>query len=70
MGPNSESLVIPRKPRFKGNVKSEKSMAGDRRSIGVYLNTFLRNDLDSLPPVLLSFLEIRENEALRLSSII
>ena len=61
--------VLPRKPRFKGSVDNEENLAGDRKAIGIYLNTFLRaSQRESLPPVLMSFLEIREDEALSLSA--
>ena len=63
---NGNTMVVPRKPRFKGDAKAENDLTGDRRAIGIYLNTFLRFGLDSLPPILLSFLEIRESEALSL----
>ena len=59
---------MPRKPFFKGSVDKVESLAGDRKAIGIYLNTFLRGGQGErdLPPVLMSFLEIREDEALSL----
>ena len=69
-GSSSSPLVMPRKPFFKGGVDKAKveSLAGDRKAIGIYLNTFLRGGQRErdLPPVLMSFLEIREDEALSL----
>ena len=67
---------VPRKPRLRGSLQRQDELAGDRKSICIYLATFLRSkekDMDKarndapLPPVLMSFLEIRMDEALELS---